>query len=150
MPAHGAWAGIAIDGSERPLWVGLTHSTHDRRTAGIGRKTARGIDPLALTSNPPPCDVGAMILRPNGSGLITDRGYSLLQKKTYRRLALTGGFLPILGRRNSGPGSPKQLSQQVVGTATLLLAQTCVERFDNRLPLPERFKIRGQIPLLHR
>jgi hypothetical protein len=32
----GAWAGIAIDGSERPLRVGLTHSTYDWRTAGYG------------------------------------------------------------------------------------------------------------------
>ena len=91
---------------------------------------------------------GPMILRPNGSGLITDGGYSLLQKKTYRRLALTGGFLPIRGwgqyrslLGTQAQGAPKQLSQQLIGTATLLLAQACVERFGNRLPLPERFKI---------
>ena len=32
----GAWAGTAIYRSERPLWVGLTRSTHDRRTTGFG------------------------------------------------------------------------------------------------------------------
>src|SRR5215469_16617773 len=36
-------AGIAASGGEGPQRGGLTHSTHDRRTAGIGSKAATGI-----------------------------------------------------------------------------------------------------------
>src|SRR5262249_32314675 len=46
---------ILLPATGRPSFstvsVGLTHSMHDRRTAGIGNKAASGMgDPLALTS----------------------------------------------------------------------------------------------------
>ena len=44
----------------------------------------------------------------------------------------------------------KEQGQQVIGAPPLVLAQSGVKRFDNRFPLPQRFKIGSQIPFSHR